>query len=331
LSTPRTLCRRLSVAPMMDWTDRHDRFFLRLISRHVVLYTEMVTSAAVLHGDPERLLAFSAEERPLALQLGGSEPGEMAACAAIAQEVGYDEVNINVGCPSERVQSGAFGACLMAEPQRVAACVEAMQTRVSIPVTVKSRIGIDNQDSYDFLAGFVETVAEAGCRTFIVHARKACLTGLSPKQNRQIPALDYERVHRLKADFPGLEIILNGGLKTLEEARGHLDHPTPVDGVMIGRAAYHNPYLLADADRTFFGDSDAPPSAEQILDRFIGYAERQIAQGVRLQQMTRHILGLFQGRPGARRWRRILSECARRPGAGVEVIREAARAVTAAG
>ena len=240
---------------MLDWTDRHERYFLRLISRRALLYTEMVTTGALLHGDSERLLAFNAAEHPLAVQLGGSEPAAMAACARMAEERGYDEVNMNVGCPSERVSSGAFGACLMAEPRTVAACVEAMQTAVFIPVTVKTRIGVDERDSYAHLAHFVDTVAAAGCRTFIVHARKAWLKGLSPKENRSVPSLRYEVVYRLKHDFPDLQIVLNGGVTTLEQARLHL---AQVDGVMMGREIYHNPFILAEADRLLFGDEALP-------------------------------------------------------------------------
>ena len=321
------LSRRLSVAPMMDRTDRHDRYFLRLISRRVLLYTEMIGSSALVRGDPDRLLGHSPEEHPLALQVGGSDPGEMAACAVIAEDYGFDEVNINVGCPSDRVQFAAFGACLMAEPERVAALVEAMGARTRLPVTVKSRIGIDDLDSYEFLAYFVRTVAQAGCRTFIVHARKAWLQGMSPRDNRQIPPLDYDRIHRLKQEFPDLEIVLNGGIESLADAKAHLEQEAPVDGVMIGRSAYHNPYMLARADRMFFGSREPPPSPHEILERFIAYAEREVAHGVPLNRMTRHILGLFQGRPGARHWRRTLSERVHRPGAGIDVIREAARLV----
>ncbi len=306
---------------MLDWTDRHERYFLRLISQRALLYTEMVTTGALLHGDSERLLAFNAAEHPLAVQLGGSEPAAMAACARMAEERGYDEVNMNVGCPSERVSSGAFGACLMAEPRTVAACVEAMQTAVFIPVTVKTRIGVDERDSYAHLAHFVDTVAAAGCRTFIVHARKAWLKGLSPKENRSVPSLRYEVVYRLKHDFPDLQIVLNGGVTTLEQARLHL---AQVDGVMMGREIYHNPFILAEADRLLFGDDTPRPTRHAVLKRYLEYMDRQLAQGVRLQQMTRHILGLFQGLPGARAWRRHLSEHATRPGADTAVVVEAA-------
>ncbi|MGP1397675.1 MAG: tRNA dihydrouridine(20/20a) synthase DusA [Inquilinaceae bacterium] len=312
---------RFSVAPMMDWTDRHDRFFLRLITRRTRLYTEMITAAAVLHGDRDRLLGFSAEERPLALQVGGSDPGSMARVAEIAERAGFDEININVGCPSDRVQSGRFGACLMAEPATVAACVAAMGRATGLPVTVKTRIGIDDQDPAEALPAFVDTVAGAGCTVFIVHARKAWLKGLSPRQNRDVPPLDYDLVYRLKADRPDLTIVLNGGVNSLDEAEAHL--AAGVDGVMIGRAAYQTPYSLAEADRRFFGDTAPIPTREQIVQRLIPYTERLVDQGIPLTALTRHILGLFQGCPGARAWRRFLSENAHRPGAGAEVIVQA--------
>ncbi|HHJ17505.1 MAG TPA: tRNA dihydrouridine(20/20a) synthase DusA [Gammaproteobacteria bacterium] len=310
----------VSVAPMLDWTDRHCRYFLRLISRHVRLYTEMITSAALLHGDRERLLAHHAAEYPLAIQLGGSEPELLAECAHLAEQAGYSEVNLNVGCPSDRVQSGRFGACLMLEPERVAACVTAMRAAVSIPVTVKTRTGVDAHDSYAELVRFVECLSEAGLECLIVHARKAWLSGLSPKQNREVPPLCYDRVYRLKADFPGLEVHINGGIKTLDEVALHLEH---VDGVMIGREAYHNPYLLADVDHRFAQDDSPAPSRHEVVQRFLPYVETQLANGVRLQQMSRHVLGLFQGLPGARAWRRHISEHAHRPGAGIEVLEQA--------
>ena len=305
---------------MMDWTDRHDRYFLRLISRRALLYTEMITTGAVLHGDRDRLLAFDPAEWPLALQLGGAVPAELAACARLAAARGYDEVNLNVGCPSDRVQNARFGACLMAEPALVADCVGAMRAAVSVPVTVKTRIGIDERDSYDELRAFVETVAAAGCETFIIHARKAWLQGLSPKQNREIPPLHYERVYRLKRDVPALQVIVNGGVLTLDEAEAHLRQ---VDGVMVGRAAYQTPYMLAGADRRVFGDDAPPPSREEVVRRLLPYAERQVARGVPVKSITRHILGLFNGLPGARLWRRHLSQAAHRPGAGPEVIEQA--------
>ncbi len=314
------LSRSLSVAPMMDWTDRHDRYFLRLISRRVLLYTEMIPAGAILHGDRERFLGFDECERPLALQVGGAEPGDLAYCARQAAARGYDEINLNVGCPSDRVQNARFGACLMAEPALVADCVAAMRAACDLPVTVKTRIGIDDRDSYAELADFVGTVAGAGCATFIIHARKAWLRGLSPKQNRELPPLDYDRVYALKRDFPALEIVLNGGVQSLEEAEGHLAR---VDGVMIGRAAYQSPYLLAEADARFFGDPRPAPSREEVARGLVPYATAQAARGVPVKSITRHVLGLFNGLPGARQWRRHLSEAAHRPGAGPEVMLEA--------
>lgn len=314
------LNRLLSVAPMMACTDRHQRFFMRLISRHVLLYTEMVTTAALRHGDRERLLAFDPAEHPLALQLGGSEPAALAECARSAESRGYDEVNLNVGCPSDRVQSGRFGACLMAEPELVAECVAAMRAAVGIPVTVKTRIGIDDRDSYEALAHFVTCVAAAGCRTFVIHARKAWLNGLSPKENREIPPLRYDVVYRLKQDFPALEIVLNGGLTCLEQVVEHLQ---ALDGAMIGRAAYHDPYLLAPVDRRFFEATHMPRSRHRVVAAFLPYVERELARGVPLTAMTRPLLGLFQRLPGARAWRRHLSGQAHRRGAGVEVIEQA--------
>ncbi len=318
--------RTLSVAPMMDCTDRFDRYFLRLISPHALLYTEMITTGAILHGDRDRHLSFHAAEHPVAVQLGGSDPDDLARAAEIAAGYDYDEVNLNVGCPSDRVQSGRFGACLMQEPALVADCVKAMRSAVSIPVTVKSRIGVDDQDDYDDLKRFVDTVAAAGCETFIVHARKAWLSGLSPKQNREVPPLRYALVHRLKRDFPDLEIVINGGIADLDQAADQLDH---VDGVMIGRAAYHDPYMLADAGRLLFGDTAPKPDRHAILERYIPFVEAELARGVPLQRMTRHIIGLFNGCRGARAWRRFLSENAFRRGAGAQVIREAAALVDA--
>ena len=311
----------LSVAPMMDWTDRHDRFFLRLISRHALLYTEMVTTGAVLHGDRQRLLRFDGAEHPVACQLGGSEADDLARAAEIVAGFGYDEVNLNCGCPSDRVQKGRFGACLMAEPETVAAGVKAMIAATSLPVTVKSRIGVDEMEDYADLKRFIETVADAGCRSFIVHARKAWLKGLSPKENREIPPLRYELVYRLKQELPELTIVLNGGVTTLDQAAAHLAH---VDGVMIGRAAYQEPYMLADADRRFFAASAPAPSRQQVLEAFIPYVERELAEGTPLAHMTRHILGLYNGLPGARAFRRHLSENAHRAGADASLILEAA-------
>ena len=312
--------RKLSVAPMMDWTDRHCRFFLRLITRHARLYTEMVTAAAIVHGDRDKLLRFSGQEHPVALQLGGSDPLELAEAARIAAEYGYDEINLNVGCPSDRVQSGRFGACLMAEPDVVGDCVQAMQNAVSVPVTVKCRIGIDDQDTEAALADFVGTIRQAGCRTIIVHARKAWLEGLSPKENRDVPPLDYDRVYRLKRTFPDLEIVINGGVETLDAVADHLSH---VDGVMLGRAAYQNPYLLAHADHRFFDDPHPVPDRAEIVEAFLPYIDAEISQGARLHHMTRHILGLFQGQPGARAWRRHLTVQGVKADAGLEVLRDA--------
>ncbi|ACO79426.1 tRNA-dihydrouridine synthase A [Azotobacter vinelandii CA] len=296
--------RRFCVAPMLDWTDRHCRFFLRQLSYHALLYTEMVTTGALLHGDARRFLRHERMEHPLALQLGGSVPGELAACARLAEEAGYDEINLNVGCPSDRVQNNLIGACLMGDPARVADCVKAMRDAVTIPVTVKHRIGIDGRDSYGELRDFVGQVCEAGCRSFIVHARIAILAGLSPKENREIPPLRYEIVAQLKQDFPDLEIVLNGGIKTLEECRLHL---RSFDGVMIGREAYHNPYLLAQVDRELF-DSPLPAlSRHEALKRLRPYIQQYLNEGGALHHITRHVLGLGQGFPGARRFRQLLS------------------------
>jgi len=305
---------------MMDWTDRHCRFFHRLLTRRARLYTEMITAEAVLHGDRERLLGFSPEEHPVALQLGGADPARLAEAAAIGEGWGYDEINLNVGCPSDRVQEGRFGACLMAEPQLVAECVAAMARRVRVAVTVKCRIGIDDQDSEADLERFVATVAAAGCRTFIVHARKAWLEGLSPKDNREVPPLDYPRVHRLKAAHPELAIVINGGIASLDEAVAHLAR---VDGVALGRAAYQNPWLLAEVDRLLFGEEAAPASRGAVLEALIPYVERHLRGGGRLASVTRHVLGLYHGRPRARAFRRHLSELAPRPGAGIGVLGEA--------
>ncbi|SEP80342.1 tRNA-dihydrouridine synthase A [Ectothiorhodospira magna] len=310
---------------MMDWTDRHCRYFLRLISRHAFLYTEMVTTAALLHGDRDYLLNFDPAEHPIALQLGGSDPQALAQCARFGSEAGYDEINLNVGCPSGRVSAGRFGACLMAEPQLVAECVATMQAAVDIPVTVKHRIGIDDLDSEAYLHQFVATVAGAGCTRFIVHARKAWLQGLSPKENREIPPLCYERVYRLKQAFPHLEIILNGGLTSLDACREQF---TQVDGVMVGREAYYHPWLLSEVDPILYGKRPAVQSPHEVIAQFLPYVEANLSAGTPLQAMTRHILGLFQGRPGARAWRRYLSEHAHRPGAGVEVICQAADQVS---
>jgi tRNA-dihydrouridine synthase A len=313
LSYPMPLC----VAPMMDWTDRNCRFFHRQISRRTLLYTEMLTTGAVIHGDRDRLLGFDAAEHPVALQLGGSEPSQLAAAARIGEEWGYDEINLNVGCPSDRVQSGRFGACLMAEPDLVARLVGAMREAVRIPVTVKSRIAIDEMEEWPTLENFVRRVSAAGCSRFIVHARKAWLQGLSPKENRDVPPLRYELVHRLKAEFPHLDISINGGIRTLDAAAEHLRH---VDGVMIGRAAYENPYILAEADQRFFGASEPPRSRHEVVEAMLPYIESAMGRGAPLGAITRHMLGLFQGLPGARGWRRHLSENAHKAGAGPEVV-----------
>ncbi|AQZ95362.1 tRNA dihydrouridine(20/20a) synthase DusA [Halopseudomonas phragmitis] len=296
--------RRFCVAPMMDWTDRHCRFFLRLISRQALLYSEMVTTGAVIHGDRTRFLGHSPQEQPLALQLGGSNPAELATCAALAEQAGYAEVNLNVGCPSDRVQNNMIGACLMGHPALVADCVKAMLEACSIPVTVKHRIGINGRDSYDELCDFVGQVHEAGCDTFIVHARIAILEGLSPKENREIPPLRYEVVRQLKADFPQLEIILNGGLASLDQMQAQLDC---LDGVMVGREAYHNPYLLAEVDRRFYADEQPVRSRIEVLEALRPYIVAHLEQGGLMNHVTRHILGLFQGLPGARHFRRQLS------------------------
>ncbi|XSG81176.1 MAG: tRNA dihydrouridine(20/20a) synthase DusA [Methyloligella sp. ZOD6] len=320
METTNKASHRISVAPMMEWTDRHCRYFLRLISRSAYLYTEMVTADAVIHGDRPRLLGFDETEHPVALQLGGSDPARLAEAARIGEAFGYDEINLNIGCPSDRVQSGRFGACLMAEPELVADCVTAMEEAVSVPVTVKCRIGIDDQDTEESLDRFIDTVAEAGCESFFVHARKAWLEGLSPKENRDVPPLDYPRVYRLKERRPELEIVINGGIASVEEAQAHLAH---VDGVMLGRAAYHDPYLLAETEQALFDGAGYLPSRVEILERFLPYTEDQLANGVRLQQLTRHLLGLFHGQPRARAYRRLIAERAHLDGAGIEVLEDA--------
>jgi tRNA-dihydrouridine synthase A len=311
---------KFCVAPMMDWSDRHCRLFHRQLTRHALLYTEMVTAEAVIHGKRDQLLGFSAAEQPVALQLGGSDPGKLADAARIGVDYGYVEVNLNVGCPSDRVQSGRFGACLMAEPQLVGDCVAAMAAAVKVPVTVKCRIGIDEQDSEADFARFVAVVADAGCRVFIVHARKAWLSGLSPKENREVPPLDYDRVYRLKAARPDLTVVLNGGIETLEQASVHLAH---VDGVMLGRAAYQTPYILADVDRAVFGATEPPPSRAEALEAMLPHIDAHVARGGRLNNVTRHVLGLYHGMPRARAFRRTLSENAVLPHAGSDVVREA--------
>jgi tRNA-dihydrouridine synthase A len=328
-----TIDRRIAVAPMMDWTDRHCRFFLRQFSPHALLYTEMITSAALLHGDWRRLLGFDPVEHPVALQLGGSDPAELARAGQMGVEQGYDEINLNVGCPSDRVQSGTFGACLMAEPERVADCVNAMQARAMVPVTVKARIGIERgagaaTRGLDFtppdeerLHDFIEKVAGGGCRVFAIHARKAVLSGFSPKDNREIPPLRYDVVTRLKQRFPQLTIVANGGVRDAAQARALLES---VDGVMIGREAYHHPYLLAELERTLHADSEwRAPDRATVLERVASYAAGQLAAGHRLHAITRHVLGLFAGQPGARGWRRYFAEASQRPDAGVEVLTRA--------
>ena len=314
------LDRTVSIAPMMGYTDRHARYFLRLISRQVLLYTEMVTTGAVLHGDREKLLRFHADELPLAIQLGGSDPAELAECSRIAEDAGFSEVNLNVGCPSDRVQSGRIGACLMAEPELVAECIAAMNDAVDIPITVKCRIGIDHMDSFEEFETFIETVAAAGCDTFIVHARKAWLQGLSPKQNREIPPLKYDYVYRLKQERPELNIVINGGIRTLDEISEHLRQ---VDGVMLGREAYHNPYLLSRIDHLYFGAQACERDRTEILDDFSGYVERQLAEGERLHAMTRHLYGLYKHAPGSNAWKRYLSAHAHEPCADVHVLTSA--------
>ena len=316
---------RLSVAPMLDWTDRHCRFFHRQLTRRTLLYTEMITTGALLFGDAPGHLRYNEAEHPVALQLGGSDPAALARCARLAQQHGYDEINLNVGCPSDRVQNGAFGACLMATPRLVADCMKAMLDAVPTPVTIKHRIGIDEMDSYDELTRFVGTVAQSGCQTFIIHARKAWLQGLNPKQNREIPPLDYETIYRLKQDFPDLEIIINGGIETLDEAETHLAR---VDGVMIGRAAYHNPWMLADADRRLFGAENPVKSRAEAVEAMIPYLEAYLREdGGKASHVTRHMLGLFNGRPGARKWRRSLSENAVRQDANAGLLEEALQQV----
>jgi tRNA-dihydrouridine synthase A len=319
-----TIDRRLCVAPMLDWTDRHCRYFLRLISKHVVLYTEMVTTGAILRGQRERFLDFDPSEHPLALQLGGSEPGDLAECAQYGEQWGYDEINLNVGCPSDKVQSGSFGACLMITPQLVADCVKAMRDKVSIDVTVKHRIGVDDHDSYTELCDFIGTIADAGCSTFIVHARKAWLQGLSPKENREIPPLSYETVHQLKRDFPQLEIIINGGITSLEQTEAQLQY---VDGVMIGREAYHNPWILSQADHLIFDGEKSSRSRHRIVELLIPYVEKELSQGTPINRISRHILGLFQARPGARKWRRMISEESHKKESGSELLLRAAAQV----
>jgi tRNA-dihydrouridine synthase A len=318
---------KLCVAPMMEWTDRHCRHFHRLLAPHARLYTEMVSTGALLHGPRERLLTHSAEQHPVALQLGGADPASLAACATFAADAGFDEVNLNVGCPSDRVQQARIGACLMLEPGLVAECVSAMRAAVGIPITVKCRTGVDAHDDYDFLARFVDTVAGAGCTTFIVHARKAILTGLSPAQNRTIPPLDWTRVSRLKADFPELTLVVNGGIETQDVVHAQLQC---VDGVMLGRAAYHNPWILTTLNAELFGTTP-PIRRGEALDRLLPYVRSELDRGSRLHDVARHLHGLFNGLPGARRYRRHLSEHSHRAGAGIDVLIEAASFVNEIG
>lgn len=318
---------RFCLAPMMDWSDTHCRYFWRLLTKKAFLYTEMVTTPALIHGDKKRFLDFHPIEHPLALQLGGSDPKELALCARMAEDWGYDEVNLNCGCPSDRVQNNKIGACLMAEPELVADCIDAMQQAVSIPVTVKHRIGIDHQDDYEDMKNFVSSIAATGCKTFIVHARKAWLKGLSPKENREIPPLDYNKVIQLKQEFPQLNIVINGGITNLQQSQTLLDS---LDGVMIGREAYSNPYLLAEVDQQLFGMTNSIHSREEIFSEFMDYCEFQLNKGLKLSHMTRHVLGLFQGQAGARSFRRVLSEKAPRPNAGMDVLTEAIDAIRSA-
>ena len=310
---------------MMDWSDRHCRYFFRQLSPRAVVYSEMITAGALLHGDVPRHLDFDPDEHPVALQLGGSEPAELASCARLGERWGYDEINLNCGCPSERVQRGAFGACLMAEPDLVADCVKAMRDAVSIPVTVKHRLGLDRSEDYGFVRRFVDTLARAGCRTFIVHARNAVLKGLSPKDNREVPPLRYAEVHRLKREFTELEIVLNGGVATWSQVEAQLAH---VDGVMLGRTAYHDPYVLADLDQRVYGGGPAP-SRTQIVQRMHRYAAAQVARGTPLRAIARHMLGLYHGRPGGRRWRRMLSDAARLAANDPELLLDALAATEA--
>jgi tRNA-dihydrouridine synthase A len=319
----RGLNRTLSVAPMMDWTDRHCRFFHRLLAPSALLYTEMVTTGAIIHGDADRFLAYNPEEHPLALQLGGSEPADLAACARIAQQRGFDEINLNVGCPSDRVQRGSFGACLMLEPELVRDCMSAMQDAVDIPVTIKTRLGVDDHYSYQYVSDFVGQVAETGCSTFIMHARKALLAGLSPKQNRDVPPLHYDWVYRLKQESPDLEIVINGGIDSLAAVSEHLEY---VDGVMLGRAAYQTPWLLAECQQEFF-EEKAVSSRDDVVAAMSLYLERQVSEGTAAKYISRHLLGLFQGLPGAKAWRRYLSENAYKDDHNTDLLKQALAAM----
>jgi len=320
MTSPTSIDRTFCVAPMLDCTDRHERFLARLISKRTVLYTEMITTGALIFGDRQKFLAFDESEHPVALQLGGSEPDAMTQCAELVQEWGYDEVNINVGCPSDRVQSGSFGACLMQTPDLVAQNIKQMQSAVDIPVTVKCRIGVDDQEPETALWSLVQSCADAGCTTFLVHARKAWLKGLSPKENRDIPPLDYPLVYRLKEDFPELEIVINGGINTIEDCKEHLNH---VDGVMMGREAYSNPYIMSRVDQELYGEKEEPLSRDQVLIEYIAYVERNLAEGVRLNHMSRHVVGLYHGEPRSRLFRRHLSENAHKPESTEGLLQEA--------
>lgn len=311
--------RKFSVAPMLDWTDRHCRYFYRLMSPSALLYTEMVTTGAIIFGKGD-YLGFNEEEHPVALQLGGSDAVDMTRCTVMAQELGYDEVNINVGCPSDRVKNGRFGACLMAEPDVVGQCVNEMQAAVDIPVTVKSRIGIDDMEEYEDLTRFIEGVAEAGCKHFIVHARKAWLQGLSPKENREVPPLKYERVYQLKQQFPELHISINGGIKTIADAQEHLKY---TDGVMMGREVYSNPYILTDVEKALFNPGFKPLSREEVIKKMIPYTQQHVDKGFRAWHVIRHMLGIYQGQPASRVWRRYLSQNAIKPGTQASVLNEA--------
>ena len=311
------LNRRFTLAPMMDWSDRHCRMFWRSLTKDALLYTEMVTAPALINGDQQKLLRYHEAEHPIALQVGGSDPQQLAQAAKLAEQWGYDEINLNCGCPSDRVQQGTFGACLMAHPQLVADCIKAMQDACSIPVTVKHRIGIDDQEDYPHMLEFVETIAATGCKTFIVHARKAWLKGLSPKENRDIPPLRYELVYQLKKERPDLEIIINGGIDSLEDCHTHLQH---VDGVMLGRSAYHNPYLLASVDQQFYGSQKMLLNREEVFQDYLPYIVNELASGTRLSHISRHILGLFHGVPGGKHFRRVISEQANKNDAGIEVL-----------
>jgi tRNA-dihydrouridine synthase A len=320
VSSNKPLNRRFTIAPMMAWTDRHCRQFHRTLSNNAVVYTEMVTTGALIYGDKDRYLTYNESEHPVALQLGGSVPSELAQCAKMAEDYGYDEVNLNVGCPSDRVQNNMIGACLMGHPELVRDCLKAMQDAVSIPITVKHRLGIDDQDNDELLHHFIDTVQSSGCNTFIVHARKAILQGLSPKENRDVPPLQYERVYRVKNAFPHLEVLINGGIKTLDECEDHLQH---LDGVMMGREAYHNPYLLAEVDQRLYGESQPLKSRQQVIEAFFPYIEQQLKEGVALNHITKHILGLFHGMPGGKQFRRVLSEEAYKTDAGIDVLKHA--------